>query len=144
MTVPARVSVVALQVANVARSSAFYQALGWPRSAASRDQIAFFTTAGGLLALYGAEMTEVMEVDLPDGPAGVGRGVILAIHTASAEEVGSAPRAAEAAGARVLKPAGQTGAGVYAGFFADSDGHVWEVVYNPNYPLGPDGRYRLP
>ncbi|HZD01147.1 MAG TPA: VOC family protein [Actinomycetes bacterium] len=143
MTVPARVSVVALQVADVARSSAFYQALGWPRSAASRDEIAFFKTAGGLLAVYGAELLEAMEVDLPSGSSNGGRGVILAIH-AAAEEVDTALQAAQAAGATVLKPAAQTGAGVYAGFFADPDGHVWEVVHNPNYPLGSEGRYRLP
>ncbi len=144
MTVPARVSVVALQVADVARSSAFYQALGWPRSAASRDEIVFFNTAGGLLAVYGAELPQAMGVELPNGSSSAGHGVILAIHAASAEEVDAALHAAQAAGASVLKPAAQTGAGVYAGFFADPDGHVWEVVHNPNYPLGADGRYRLP
>jgi uncharacterized protein len=144
MPVPARVSVVALQVADVARSTAFYQALGWPRSPASREEIAFFKTAGGLLAVYGTELLATMEVNLPGGSPGAGRGVILAIHAASTEEVDAALQTAQAAGATVLKPATQTGVGVYASFFADPDGHVWEVVHNPNYPLGADGRYTLP
>jgi uncharacterized protein len=144
MAVPARVSVVALQVADVARSSAFYQALGWPRSSASRDEIVFFHTAGGLLAVYDAGLLAAMDVDLPSGSAGGFRGAILSIHTASTEEVDEAMRAAEAAGAAVVKPAEASAVGVYAGLFADPDGHVWEVVWNPKYALGADGRYVLP
>jgi predicted lactoylglutathione lyase len=144
MTVPARVSVVALQVADVARSSAFYQALGWPRSAASREEIAFFKTAGGLLAVYNADALAAAGFTLPGGSPSGGRGVLLAIHAAVREEVDAALQAAQAAGATVLKPALQTGVGVYAGFFADPDGHVWEVVHNPNFQLGADGRYTLP
>jgi uncharacterized protein len=76
MPVPGRVSVVALQVSDLARSSAFYQALGWPRSAASREGIAFFNTSGGLLALYDAGLLAALEVDLPAAPAGGFRGVV--------------------------------------------------------------------
>jgi uncharacterized protein len=144
MTVPARVSVVALQVTDVARSAAFYQALGWQRSPASREEIAFFHTAGGLLAVYGAELLAAMDANLPNGPPGGFRGVILAIHAASREEVDAAMQAAQAAGATVLKPAAATGVGVYMGLFADPDGHAWEVVWNPNFSLGADGRYALP
>jgi predicted lactoylglutathione lyase len=144
MAVPGRVSVVALQVADLARSSAFYQALGWPRSPASREGIAFFNTAGGLLALYDAGLLAALEVDLPAAPAGGFRGVVLSIHTASTDEVDEGMRVAEAAGAGVVKPAEATPAGVYTGLFADPDGHVWEVVFNPAYSLGADGRYLLP
>ena len=145
MAVPARVSVVALHVADLDRSSAFYQALGWPRSAASRDGIAFFKTAGGLLAMYDDEMLDDLGLaTLTSASPGGGRGVILSIHAASTEEVDDAFRAAEAAGATVLRRPARIGPGVYAGFFADPDGHLWEVVRNPAYDLGPDGRYVLP
>jgi predicted lactoylglutathione lyase len=144
MTVPARVSVVALQVADVARSSAFYQALGWPRSAASREEIAFFKTAGGLLAVYNADALAAAGFTLPGGSPSGGRGVLLAIHAAVREEVDAALQAAQAAGASMLEPAIQAAGGEYPGYFADPDGHTWQVVWNPRYVLGADGRYALP
>ena len=51
---------------------------------------------------------------------------------------------AEAAGARILKPAAKTFWGGYDGYFADPDGHVWEVAFNPFWELDEDGRVRLP
>jgi len=40
---------------------------------------------------------------------------------------------AERAGARIVKPAGETFWGGYAGYFQDPDGHLWEVVWNPQW-----------
>jgi predicted lactoylglutathione lyase len=140
MAVPARVSVLAVQVADVARASAFYEALGWPRSPASRAEIAFFGTAGALFAVYGAELNEAMGV-----PAGPGPGsVIAAVHAADEAGVDEAMATAEAAGGRVVRPGGPWAGGAYAGVFADPDGHLWEVIRNPAYPLGPDGRPVMP
>ena len=51
---------------------------------------------------------------------------------------------AEASGARVLKPAAKTFWGGYNGYFADPDGHVWEVAFNPFWELDEDGRVKLP
>jgi len=49
---------------------------------------------------------------------------------------------AEAAGGRVLKPAHDIFWGGHTGYFADPEGHIWEVAHNPFSPLGPDGAFR--
>ena len=51
---------------------------------------------------------------------------------------------AAAAGATLLKPAGDVFWGGYSGYFADPDGHPWEVAWNPHWPLGEDGGVRIP
>ncbi len=51
---------------------------------------------------------------------------------------------AEAAGARILKPAAKTFWGGYDGYFADPDGNLWEVAFNPHWGLGEDGLIKLP
>jgi catechol 2,3-dioxygenase-like lactoylglutathione lyase family enzyme len=144
MTVPARISLVTLGVADVARATAFYQALGWPLSSASVEgEVSFFRTAGGLLGLFGAADLAT-DAGLPATPAGGFRGVALAINVASPQEVDAALAAAVAAGGTVPQPARTTEWGGYSGYFADPDGHAWEVAHNPFWPLGPDGLPVLP
>ncbi|HYY82334.1 MAG TPA: VOC family protein [Actinomycetes bacterium] len=143
MPVPARVSLVTLGVADVARSTAFYQALGWQPSAASGDQIAFFKTAGGLLAVFGAEDLAA-DANLPTSQQGGFRGVSVSINVDSQREVDQALQAAQAAGATLLKPGTMAEFGVYSGYFADPDGHAWEVAWNPHFPIAADERPTLP
>jgi len=50
----------------------------------------------------------------------------------------------ESARARVLKRPERVFWGGYSGYFADPDGHPWEVAYNPNFPIGEDGRLQIP
>lgn len=144
MTVPAVISLVTLGVGDVAASTRFYQTLGFELSPASVEgEVSFFRTAGARLALWGQD-------DLAaDARAGVHttdgfRGVSLAINVESAEAVDDALSAAAAAGATVPKPAEATEWGGYNGYFADPDGHVWEVAHNPFWPLGSDGLPQLP
>ena len=49
-----------------------------------------------------------------------------------------------AAGAVIVKPAGETFWGGYSGYFADPDGHPWEVAFNPFWKLDENGRVVLP
>jgi predicted lactoylglutathione lyase len=144
MAVPARVSLVTLGVADVTRSTAFYQALGFEPSPASvAGDVTFFRTAGAILALWGAG--DLAADSLADGVPGPGfRGVALAINLGSEAEVDAAFATAEAAGAVIVKPPVRTEWGGYSGYFADPDGHAWEVAHNPGWPLGPDGLPRLP
>lgn len=72
------------------------------------------------------------------------RGVALAINCDSPEQVDETLVAAVHAGAVVLKPGQVAEWGGYSGYFADPDGHVWEVAYNPAWPIGDDGRPMLP
>jgi uncharacterized protein len=144
MTVPAVVSLVTLGVRDIASATRFYQAIGFELSGASVEgEVSFFRTAGARLALWGvAELAEDAQVDART-PGGY-RGVALAINTDSPDTVDVALAAAAEAGARIPKPARATEWGGYTGYFADLDGHLWEVAHNPFWPLGADGLPELP
>lgn len=146
MPVPARINFVTLGVQDVERARLFYRALGWeegPQSqpAEVRDTVAFFDLDGLVLALYRSDHL-AEDLGLPEEAARF-RGVTLAVNVETPEAVGAVIAEAEAAGASVLSPARGMEWGGVAGYFADPDGHAWEVAYNPGMPLDPDGRIRL-
>lgn len=144
MTVPPRVSLVTLGVADLGRATAFYEALGWSLSSASvPGDVSFFGTDGGLLALWGIESLAADAGFEPPDPARF-RGIALAINMESPEAVDGALSQVEQAGGRVIKPGHRADWGGYTGYFADPDGHLWEVAFNPGWPIGPDGRPTLP
>ena len=142
MGVQARVSVVTLGVADVPRARSFYQALGWPLSGAPEDGAAFFKNAGSRLALYSREAMaeEAGQAAAPPGSIGVA----LAINLESRELVDEALTAAVKAGGTLLRPAQERFWGGYSGYFADPDGHAWEVAHNPFLAIGEDGLPELP
>jgi uncharacterized protein len=138
-------SLVTLGVTDVRRSTAFYQALGWPLSSASvPGEVSFFRTAGGLLGLFGVDSLaeDSRQETIVLGPGY--RGFSLAINLASPAEVDAAVADAVAAGGTVLKAPEEVFWGGYSGYFADPDGHAWEVAHNPGWPLGDDGVPVLP
>jgi predicted lactoylglutathione lyase len=138
--VPARITLATLGVADVARSRTFYRSLGW-ETAIDMDDFAVFRTAGSLLALYPiAELTRDIGDDVPSG---VPRRSALAINVASASEVDAAIAEALAAGGALLAAPARAEWGGYSGYFADPDGHAWEVAHNPGWPLGEDGLPRI-
>lgn len=143
VTVPARVSLATLGVRDVARSTAFYQALGWDLSGASVESISFFKTAGCILTIWGYEELAA-DAHLPLSPRQPYGGTALAINVESPEAVGAALEAAVAAGATLLKPAQRADWGGTSGYFADPDGYPWEVAHNPFFPLDDEGRLHLP
>jgi hypothetical protein len=141
---PPAISLVTLGVADVAASTSFYQRLGFALSSASvPGEVSFFHTAGGLLGLFG-DADLAADSRSESTPAPGFRGVSLAVNLASAAAVDAGLAAAVAAGARVAKPATQTGWGGYHAYFADPDGHLWELAHNPFWPLGADGLPQLP
>jgi hypothetical protein len=144
MAVPARVSLITLGANDVAASTRFYQALGWPLSSASvPGEVSFFRTAGGLLAIWGIEaLADDAAVDADSGR--VHSSSSLAINLESREEVDAALAIAVAAGAHIAREAKATDWGGYNGYFTDPDGHLWEVAYNPFWPIGSDARPTLP
>src|SRR4029077_2830704 len=125
MPIPARVSLVTLGVKDVARSTAFYVALGWPLSSASvPGDVSFFKTSGGLLAIWNEDLL-AEDAGLARGAGGDRRGRALAINLESREDVDAALAAAAAAGARITKPAVATDWGGYNSYFGDSERHLW-------------------
>jgi catechol 2,3-dioxygenase-like lactoylglutathione lyase family enzyme len=144
MTVPAVVSLITLGVRDVERSTAFYQALGWPLSSASvPGEVSFFRTAGAILTVWSADELAGDAGAAPRSGDGF-RGVGVAINCESREQVDEVLAAAEAAGATITKPAHAADWGGYTSYFADPDGHAWEVAHNPHWPIGEDGLPNLP
>ncbi len=143
MTVPAVISLVTLGVRDVAASTRFYQALGYELSPGSvQGQVSFFRTSGARLGLFGQD---ALAADAQAEARADGfRGVSVSINVESAGAVDAALSAALAAGATIAKPAHTAEWGGYSGYFADPDGHLWEVAHNPFWPLGPDGLPQLP
>ncbi len=136
MTVPSRISIVTLGVADLARSTAFYEALGWRRRPESQDSISFFDNAGSMLALFErgalARDAQLAEPDHEPQP-GTFRGATYAINCDTDDDVLAVLAAAEAAGARVSKPAERSPFfDGLDGYFLDPDGHAWEVAHNPD------------
>ncbi|SHF93985.1 hypothetical protein SAMN02745157_3138 [Kaistia soli DSM 19436] len=137
-----RLSIVTLGVANVAKSRAFYESLGWRPSSASQEQIVFFQLSGVVLALFDRNH---LADDATVAPAGDGfRAVTLAHNVASEAEVDAALAHVERCGARIVKPAAKVFWGGYSGYFADPDGHLWEVAFNPFISFDEAGRLVLP
>ena len=144
MPIPARISLITLGVTDLARETAFYQALGWPLSPASVEgEVSFFPTSGGILGLWGRDNLAA-DAHLPASPPQPFGGVAHAINLESPEAVAAAIEAAVAAGGTLLKAGEATDWGGFSGYFADPDGHLWEVAHNPFWPLDAEGRVQLP
>jgi predicted lactoylglutathione lyase len=147
VTLPARFSLATLGVRDVKRSTEFYQALGWPLSKASvPGEVSFFDTDGGILAIWGYhELAADAGVSDRSGGDNDGyRGVAYAINLDSPTDVDEFLALAVKAGGTITRPALPTDWGGYNGYFADPDGHLWEVAHNPHWPIGPHGRPILP
>ena len=137
-----RISIVTLGVSDLARSRAFYERLGFKASTVSNEHAAFFQAGGMALALYPRKAL-AEDAHLPDGGGGFG-GITLAHNVRRKEDADALLAEAEAAGGRILKPAQDVFWGGYSGYFADPDGHPWEVAWNPFFPLDETGNLMLP
>jgi uncharacterized glyoxalase superfamily protein PhnB len=139
---PQRVTLITLGVADLAAARAFYARLGWKEHRESQDGVAFFQINGAVLGLFGA--ADLAADQLRPG-ATLGSGAItLAQNFATEAEVDAAYQAALAAGGKALKAPEKVFWGGYSGYWADPDGHVWEVAMNPFWPLAEDGSLVLP
>jgi predicted lactoylglutathione lyase len=138
------VSLVTLGVRDVAAATRFYENLGLERSPASVEgEVSFFRTGGAILAVWSAAELAA-DARLTDGAPSGFRGVALAMNLGSPAAVDAALERARHAGAAVPKPAVATDWGGYSGYFADPDGHLWEVAHNPGWPLDERGLPQLP
>ncbi len=138
-----RISFVTLGVSNLQRSLRFYRdGLGFPLSTASKDDIAFFKTGGVVLALY--PLDKWAEDSQVQAHGSGFRGVTLAHNVRQREEVSEVLALASTAGGTITKPAQDVFWGGHSGYFADPDGHLWEVVWNPFFPFADDGTVAVP
>jgi catechol 2,3-dioxygenase-like lactoylglutathione lyase family enzyme len=137
-----RLTLVTLGVADVARARKFYEALGFAATGPSDGSVAFFPAGGVVLALFGrtALAEDAKVLDTVPGFSGVA----LAHNVRSEGDVERVLQEAVAAGGRLVKAAQRAFWGGTSGYFADLDGHLWEVAYNPEFPLDAEGRLQLP
>jgi uncharacterized protein len=137
-----RVSLITLGVADLERSTEFYERLGWRRSMAEAEGIVFFQLVGMGLALF---PRQELAKDANVSPHGQGfSGLSLAYNARHREEVDSVLAQAVAAGAKIVKPAQEAFWGGYSGYFSDPDGFLWEVAWNPHFPIAEDGSIQIP
>jgi catechol 2,3-dioxygenase-like lactoylglutathione lyase family enzyme len=135
-----RISIVTIAVEDLDRAARFYEAMGLTRHRI-RDGVAFFQMGGAILALFPrAEAEKDAGVPFGDGPSRV----YLAYNTRSDAEVDEVLAQAEKSGGRVVKPAGRAFWGGWYGYFADTEGHLWEVAHNPDFPIDAEGNIALP
>ncbi|HKZ15678.1 MAG TPA: VOC family protein [Solirubrobacterales bacterium] len=136
-----RVSLITLGVADLPAARGFYEALGW--RCKEVEETVFVQAGGSAIVLWGREKLAADAGIEDTGSDGFG-GVALAHNVRSREEVDEIVAAAEAAGATITKPAAETFYGGYAAYFADLDGHLWEIAHNPGFTLTEDGSLVLP
>ena len=138
---PQRVTLITLGVADLAAAKAFYARLGWEQRDGT-DGVAFYQMHGAVLGLFGRD---ALAADQGRPGAALGTGAMtLAQNFATEAEVDTAYAAALAAGGTALKAPEKVFWGGYSGYWADPDGHVWEVAMNPFWPLAEDGSLTLP
>ncbi len=138
----ARLTLITLGVRDVDVSAAFYGRLGWSRSSAGGAGVAFFQLGPIVLGLFGARDLR-QDAHLPDTAVSGPGAMSLAQNVGSPAAVDAALSDAVAAGATLMTPGQQVFWGGYSGYFADPDGHLWEIAYNPLFPLDASGQIRL-
>lgn len=138
---PQRVTLITLGVEDIGRARAFYEALGWV-PAQVLEEVVFYQIHGAVLGLFG-KAALAADQGRPGAMLGTGA-MTLAQNFATEAEVDAAWTAALKAGAAALKTPETVFWGGYSGYYADPDGHVWEIAVNPFWPLGEDGSLTLP
>ncbi|OOZ81078.1 glyoxalase [Solemya velum gill symbiont] len=130
-----RISMITLGVRDLSASIKFYEnGLGFPRME-SPPEVAFFTLNGTWLGLYGRD---ALAEDATVPVKGDGFNSFTLAHNVESEaQVDEVVAQAVKAGAILVKKPQAVFWGGYSGYFADPDGHLWEVAYNPYTWIGP-------
>jgi catechol 2,3-dioxygenase-like lactoylglutathione lyase family enzyme len=132
-----RLSVITLGVADLARSRRFYvEGLGW-RPALDMDEVVFFQAGGLVVGLY-------PDLAKDAGVEGRAAGLISLGHNVRERDgVDVLMAQAATAGATITQPARDMPWGGRSGYFADPDGHLWEIGWNPAWPIDAAGNMTL-
>jgi uncharacterized protein len=142
MSIDRRISLITLGVDDVPRSTAFYEKLGWTKSDASQEAITFIQLKGTVLGLF-SRQSLADDARINNTPKGFS-GVTLAHNVTSEKGVDAVYKFAIACGATEVKKPEKVAWGGYSGYFADPDGHLWEIAFNPFFPMDAEGHVRLP
>lgn len=143
-----RISLITLGCQNVETQTKFYENLGWRRVKTQKGIVAF-DLLSQVLGLYPmAALAEDLGVDEgqlqsakndPNEPRYAA--MTLGYNTRDRAEVDHVIAAAKTAGATIVKEPAEVFWGGYHGYFADPEGHLWEVAHNPFSRLSPEGAF---
>ncbi|WP_148574470.1 VOC family protein [Nocardioides caldifontis] len=134
--------ILTLGVSDLDRSIAFYSGLGWEMRGRREDGIVWFRTSGSWVGLFPAHELAA-DAGLVVAPPQEFRGSTYAVNLPSEADVDAAVEEVAALGARIVKAPVRMEWGGYSAYFADPDGHLWELCYNPTFPLDADGRIEI-
>lgn len=138
-----RLSIVTLGVKDMTVSREFYEkGLGWQVSSSSNENVTFLRTQGAVISLFGREEL-AKDANVTSQGSGF-RDFTLAHNVRTKEEVAQVLEHAENAGGRIVKRAQDVFWGGHSGYFEDPDGFLWEVAWNPFFPLNDKGEIQLP
>ncbi len=131
-----RLHIVTLGVHDFQRSLQFYRdGLSWTPEDNNYEDIAFFPLGDVTLALY--PRTKLAE-DATVEPAGTGfSGITLSYKAKSKADVDAILKHVALIGGKIVKPAQDVFWGGYSGYFADPDGHLWEVAWSAAWDSEP-------
>ncbi|UYN96928.1 MAG: VOC family protein [Enhydrobacter sp.] len=131
-----QISVVTLGIADLARSRRFYvEGFGWA-PVLETPEIVFYQMNGLMLGTW---LLPALQDDARQQlAAGFGR-FSLAHNVASRDEVQPAIDRLLNHGGRLLRPADAPPHGGFRGYLADPDDHIWEIAWNPAWPISPEG-----
>jgi catechol 2,3-dioxygenase-like lactoylglutathione lyase family enzyme len=131
-----RLTVITIAVDDLERSLRFYRdglhlrTEGIIGEQFEHGAVAFFDLQPGLKLAVWPRTSLAADSGLPLGQPSATE-LSLGHNVSSKTEVDATMAEAKAAGAVLVKPAQDTFWGGYAGYFQDPDGHLWEVVWNP-------------
>ena len=128
-----KLNLITLGVHDLEKSIKFYEKLGWKKSKHSVEGLALFPLGGITLALHSRHELAA-DAAVEDKPTGFS-GITFSLNAKSEEEVNAVFAEAEKAGAKITKPAQKVYWGGYSGYFADLDGNLIEVAFNPFWEL---------
>lgn len=138
------VHLITLGITDLARARRFYETVfGWPVSSASAGDVVFFKSGRVVVALYPAHKLAA-DAGVAASGAGGHSGVALAHNVSERDDVTRILTRAASAGGRITRAAQDAFWGGHSGYFADLDGHLWEIAWNPGFPFAPDGALSLP
>jgi len=136
-----RLSLITLGVADLARAKEFYEKIvGW-KPAPSPPEIAFFDLGGVIFSLF--PDSELAKDYGGKSSKASYQGFALAHNVRSPNEVDALFAKLKTRGAHIVKEPEKVFWGGYSGYFADPDGHKWEIAFNPYWTILGDGRIAL-
>ena len=143
MAVAPNLVIVTLGVGDLDRSIAFYRGLGWEQRGDRAQGIVWFRTSGPWLGLFPSDELAA-DAGLTAAELPPFRGSTLAVNLPGEAEVDEAVALVQSLGGRIVKQPERTEWGGYSGYVADPDGHLWELCFNPGFPLDEHGRIDIP